>query len=112
MIINAQLKTRMSQDGLNFRREDQLLIVRVIVEWLLADSVASQNEGLLVLVPNRKGKHTAELRHKLVWILLVEMNDGLCIGTGAELVVVLQLLVEFLVVIDLAVEGDPDSSVF
>src|SRR5439155_5159677 len=49
---------------------------------------------------------------ELGWILLLDVDDRLCVGTRAKLVSVVHVLIEFLVVVNLAIERDPHRPVF
>src|SRR5690606_28219862 len=57
-------------------------------------------------------KHAAQVVDEIDAVLLVEVGDDLGVGTGAEVVTArFEITAQFGMVVDLAVEGDPDGVV-
>src|SRR3954467_5215291 len=84
-----------------------------IEERLLAQMVRSQQHAVVAIVPEGKGKHTAQLLHHLSAPLLVAMNNDFSVAVGTKSMPGGdQLRTQFLKVIDFAVESDPDGLIF
>ena len=102
----------MLQEGAEFRAKNKLAIDLGVKQWLLADAIARDKKFLSALIPNSEGKHAAQMFGTVGAILVVGVNDrfgvAICIEGVAEF---LELLAEFAVVVDLAVENDPGSSI-
>ncbi len=72
----------------------------------------ARNSVFLALVPDGECKHAAQLLDAVLTALLVEMNDDLGVGLRLENVALAaKRAPQFLIVINLAVEDDPDASV-
>ena len=92
--------------------EYQPIAQRRVVERLDAEPVTDEHEGLSRLVPQRDGEHPPEVMDEVRTVLLVEMNDRFRIGIGGETVPAsLQIRSELPIIVDLAVEYDPDRPV-
>ena len=64
-------------------------------------------------VGDREGEHAVELLDAGVAVLFVGVDDGFGVGLGAEAMAAgLELAAELAMVVDLAVEDDPDRAVF
>ena len=75
--------------------------------------VGGQQHAAMAIVPDGEGKHAAQLLHHFSAPLLIAVNNDFSIGMGAEGVSGgNQLRAQFLKVINLAVEGDPDGFIF
>ena len=84
-----------------------------VEQRLLAEPVAGEQQAPLPQVANRKREHAVEVIDAVVAVLFVGVNDRFGVGLGAELMAAgLELAAQFAVVIDFAVEDDPDGSVF
>ena len=71
------------------------------------------NSCLLASIPDRKGKHAAQVLYAVAPIFFVQMNDGFGVAVGAvDVPAGIQAFAEFLVVVDFAVEDDPYVSGF
>jgi len=77
-----------------------------IVEWLLAEAVADREQPLLALVPQQKAEHPDEAVQAGLSPAQVRGEDDLGVGIGTEREV-LKLGAQLPVVVDLAVESDP-----
>ena len=75
-----------------------------------ADAVAGEEDGALVEVDQRDGELAAQLLEDAFAVLLVEVDDDLGVGVGAEHVALgLQLRLALGIVEQLAVEDDGDA---
>src|SRR5262245_45501202 len=84
-----------------------------IDERLLAESVAPKDETATIGVPDRDGKHSVEVREAFGPFVLVEMDDRFGVAIGAKLVAgAFEPATEVEVVIDFAVEDEPNGAVF
>src|ERR1700754_425033 len=100
------------QQSAELRTKDQLPVHQRIQQRLLPDPVAREKQLLGPLVPDRKRKHAAQVLRTINAPLIVSMNDRFGVAVGVELVTELfQLLAQFEVVVDLAVEDDPRGTV-
>ena len=92
--------------------EYQPIAQRRVVERLDAEPVTDEHEGLSRLVPQRDGEHSPEVMDEVRTVLLVEMDDRFRIGIGGETVPAgLQIRSELPIIVDLAVEDDPDRPI-
>ena len=83
-----------------------------VVERLLAEAIARQHERTRALVPHGEGEHPAESVNTALPALLVEVHDHLSVRLRTERMPTgAQLISKLDVVVDLAVEGDPDRPV-
>src|SRR5690606_9090229 len=74
-----------------------------------AGAVARQHQALAARVPERDRELAVEALDEAVAVAVVEVDDHLGVGAGAEgVALALQLLAQFEVVEDLAVEDGPD----
>src|SRR4051794_19331759 len=82
------------------------------IERLFPHTVANQHELLLASIPEGKGKHAVKIGDTLLPLLLVEMNDGLHIRVGAQIVPPgLQNAPQLAMIIDLPVARDGNRAV-
>ena len=103
---------RVLQQGLQLRGKDEDCGRVGVVERLLADPVAGQQQGPARTVPEGKGEHAPEMLDAVGPILFVGVEDDLGVAVGCEAVPLgLEAGAEFLEVVDFAVEGDPDGLV-
>src|SRR5579862_986501 len=102
-----------SQHNLDFGAEHQIVGRQAVVKRLDSEPVASDEKSFALRVPDSKGKHSAQVLHTILAVLLVKMNDGLCIALRTVTVAASdQLLPQSAVVVDFAVEDDHDGAVF
>ena len=84
-----------------------------VEQRFLSKPIASEEHTAPAQVGNRKGEHAVEALDACVAILFVGVDDGLCIRPGAKHVTAGgQEPTEVVMVVDLAVEHNPDLSVF
>ena len=84
-----------------------------VVKRLLAEAIAHQQDLLLLRIPDAVREHAAQLVQAVGAFLFIEVDDGFGVAVGAEAMALGdELLAQFLVVVDLAVEDDPDAAVF
>ena len=102
----------MLQQRFDFRAKDQSIAHKNIVQRLLANPVASQEELVFALIPNGHGEHAAQPLHRALTFLLIEVDDDFSVTTTPKTVPALdQFLAELPVVIDLSVEYNPNRAV-
>ena len=91
---------------------DERAVALGIVERLDADAIAREQQRAAAAVPERDAEHAAQVRERVLAPLLVGVDDGLGVGVGVERVAVGdELGAQLAVVVDLAVEDDPDRAV-
>jgi hypothetical protein len=81
----AQLRLDL-QEGGQFRCEQQLAVLLVHEEWLLAEAVARDQQAPTALVPEGEREHALERVHESVAVLLVEVNEHLSVRVRHEAV--------------------------
>jgi hypothetical protein len=80
---------------------------------LFADAVARQRQRTVAAVPDGKAEHPAQPLDAALALFFVEVNDGLGVAPRREPVAARdQLITQFPVVVDFAVEDDPHRAVF
>ena len=100
------------EDGLDLRREEDAVLLDAVAERLLPDPVAREEQRPRARVPDREGEHPAKILQAVRALLLVEVEDDFRVGVGAELVSLRdERRAQFLEIVDLAVEDDPDRAV-
>jgi len=83
------------------------------VKGLDAQPVARYEKALSAGVPYGEGKHASKVLYTVRPIFFVQVNDGFRVAVGAVLVTQrLQLLPQGGMVVDFAVENNPDRAVF
>ena len=101
-----------AQDGAHLGAEDESLGQRRVQQRLDAEPVPREHELAAAAVPDGEGEHPVQARHAGRALLLVEVQDRLGVGPRAVRVALgLELGAQRLVVVDLAVVGDPDGPV-
>src|SRR5205085_1724228 len=100
-------------DRFELRREQQLAALFAVVERLDADAVPSEEQLLFPPVPDRKSEHPAQVIDAALTEILVEVDDRLGVAVGSEhMAAPFERAAQLAVVVDLAVEHDPDRAVF
>src|SRR5260221_11645590 len=85
--IEPPMEVRAERQRLKFRREQHSAVLqKTIVERLLAEPVARQEQRLARGVPQRKGEHPVEPLETRLAPLLPGMDNYLGVATGAEVV--------------------------
>src|SRR5687768_7253140 len=87
-------------------------MINVVVQRLFTDAVASEDQRSSGLIPQSKGEHSAKTFHKAVWERFVQVHNRFCVALRPKRVAMLQTFFQFFVVVDFAVEADPNGSVF
>src|ERR1700722_10017258 len=101
------------ENRFNFRAEDQTFGAELIVERLDAQTIAREEDSLAASVPDGEGEHAAQVLNAVVAVFFVKMDDGFGVATGAvNMSARFELRAQVGVVVDFAVEDDPDGSVF
>ena len=92
--------------------ETERLAVVGVIERLDAERVAGQEQRALGVVPDREGEHAAQPASHRRAFAVIELKDDFGVGLGREARAFLdQLGAERFVIVDLAVEGDPQRHV-
>ena len=101
-----------ARQGAQLGREAQLAADVAVVERLDPVAVAREDEAAARRVPDRDGEHPAQPLGEAGAVLLVEMDERLGVGVGAEGVAgARELVAQLGVVVDLAVLDDDDGAV-
>jgi hypothetical protein len=83
-----------------------------VVERLLSQPVSRRKEPPAPAVPDQEREHAAQILKTVDSVFFVKVEDGLGVGVGAELASFTnQATPQFLVVVDLTVEDDPDRAI-
>ncbi len=85
----------------------------MVVKRLYAQPIAGNEQRLMRAVPDGKGKHSAQVLDAVFPIFFVQVNDGFRVAVSAITMATRdQLLTQDRVVVNLAIENDPDRSIF
>src|ERR1039458_6951595 len=102
----------MLQQGFDLGAEHELRWRGPVIQGLLAQTIAREEQRLAARIPNRRGEHAIELVDALKPRLLIEVQEGLDVAVCAEAVAsLLQVPTQILVVIDLPVAHEPKRTV-
>ena len=100
------------ENRLQLGRERDAAVDLRVVERLDAQAIAGQQQPLVPHVPDREREHAAQMVDAPRAVVLVEVDDRFGVAVGAERVAgAHELLVQLLVVVNLAVEHDADRAV-
>ena len=100
------------QDAFDLRGEQEFAVGQGVIERFDAQAVPGQEELSLGPVPDGEGKHPLEPLDAALSFFLIEMEDRLGITTGAIAVSSgLQFPSDLGMVVDLAVEDNPDGPI-
>ena len=84
-----------------------------VIERLLPEPVARQQQGAIAGIPDGVGEHAAQLRNAAGAFFFVEVHQRFGVAVGFEAVAgAKQICAQFPEIVDLAVEDYPDGSVF
>src|SRR6185312_660624 len=72
------------QQRLRFRSKEQPATLLAIVEWLDSESIASCEQFLVFLIPDRKRKHSTQTRNAIVAPSIVGGKNDLGIGARTK----------------------------
>src|SRR5262245_59216820 len=98
---------------LQLRGEDELAVPRCVVQRLDAEAIACEQYPTLPAVPDGEGEHAPQMLHAPGAEILVKVHDGFGVTRRPQLVASgFEQIAQLLVVVDLAVEHDPNGSVF
>ena len=110
--VRAGVNGRVLENGLGLRREAEGLGILLVAEGLLPQAIARQKELAPGGVPDGEGEHAPERIQAADPAFLVEVEDHLRVGVGAEPVAPShEVGPEVLEIVDLPVEDDPDRAV-
>jgi len=105
--IDLARHRRMLEERRQRRGEREARAVDVIVERLLAEAIAREEEPAQARVPQREGEHTVELAHAVGAPLPVRVQDALGVGARGEAMPErLEARAQIREVVHLAVEDD------
>jgi hypothetical protein len=111
--IHIARHRRISQNGFDFRGEDQAFPIAVIVQRLLSQAIARQQQRLLPAIPDGKRKHPVEMAQAVQSPLLVSVQDDFRVAAcGEEVPFGLQLRPQIEEVIQFAVVNNAAGAVF
>ena len=98
---------------LQFRGEREPVRQGDVVQRLDAQTIAGQQQTPLRGVPDRKRKHPAQMVDAAWTELFPQVNDGFGVaGSPKTMTARGEFLAQLAVVVDLAIEDDPDRSIF
>ncbi len=100
------------EDRLDFRPEEQPVVCHRPVDRLDAQAIAREQQPRPARIPDRKREHPPQPVHAVVPPLLVRVHD--CFGIGSRAIPVsgrFEIRTHIGMVVDLAVEDDPDRLV-
>ena len=104
---------RKLQQSLQLAAEEQSRTVVSIEQRLLSEPIASEKQALSPRIPNGQREHPAEPLDALRPVFLIQMDDRFGVAVGAKAMAPrLEIGPQFLVVVDFAVEGDPNRLIF
>ena len=110
--VQVPFDFRQLENRLQLRRKHEIAVDLRVVERLDAQTIAREKQLPPPFVPDREGKHAAQIPDGLRAEVLVQMDDRFRIAFGAEHVAApRQQPPKLPVVVDLAVEHDPDRAV-
>ncbi len=111
--IELWINPAMRQHRFDLRSEQQPLRRQFVVQRLDAQAVARDEERFRVAIPDGKGEHAAQVLHTIRAVLFEEVNDGFGIAVRAVAVAARdELFAQGEMVVNLAVEDDPESAIF
>src|SRR5205807_9702390 len=100
------------QHGLDFRSEEKPLVGDAVKQRLDAEMIAAQHDAAVAHVVKAEGEHAVQTLHEVETPRLVGVHQHFGVTARPEGVPVgLELGGELPVVVDLAVERDPDATV-
>src|SRR6476620_3037822 len=107
------MHSRIRKDCFDFGAEEQCATVVSIVQRLNAQPVTRDEQSFSRSVPDGKGEHSTQVLDTLRPILLIQVDDafGVAVGTIA-MTAHFKILAQVLMVVDFAVEDDPDAAKF
>src|SRR6185436_16623333 len=83
--VDLALHFRMLEQRFQLRTKNEAAGARDrVIQRLLADAIAGNEELLIVVVPDRKRKHSAQLIEARRAELFVRMNDRFRVGVSSE----------------------------
>ncbi len=110
--LDLAREARLLEQRLELGGEGERALAQAVVERLDPEAVAGEQQALLALVPDRHREHAAQPLGEALAVLLVEVDEHLGVGGGAEAVAAaLELTAQLAVVVDLAVLDDDDAAV-
>ena len=100
------------QQGLELAGEEESVRFEAVEQRLLAEAVASEKQLFSPVVPDGQREHAAEVSDAVGTVLLVKVDDGLGVAMRAEAMAAgFEVRPQLAVVVDFAVEGNPDRLV-
>ena len=107
LVIELAKRRVVGQKALDFRRECELVLVRLIVEWFLTQVVPGNKEFLLILIPDNENKHTAQQLQNSLTPTPKELKNDFSVRISLELhPFTVKFFPQRLVVVDLSVENN------
>src|SRR4029453_1360987 len=83
------------------------------IERLDPERITPDEQAAAACIPQRERKHAVEMPNEVVTVLLVEMEDRLAVGAGAEsMPACCKCSAQFAVVVDFAIGDQPQRAVF
>src|SRR5665213_907405 len=102
----------MNQDGLQLRTEVQIVAAARDVQRLDPHAIASQNQPVVALAPQRNRKHSPQPRETLRVPLQKRIQNRFGVAVRVETISALfQFAAQFQVIVDLSVEDDDVTAI-
>ena len=106
-LVDFLYKVRVGQETLDFRAEEKVAVVLIVIERLDAENIARAEQLLCGAVPDDEGIHAAQPLQHAGAPLLIAVQQHFAVRGGLERVTgVDQLAAQVLKVINLTVEGE------
>ena len=104
---------RVFQNGFDFGTIDEVTVCDCVIKRLDAEEVTGTKQCFVFLVPDDEGKHTAQFLQDVFapFFVAVDQNFRIC-AAAHHMAFCNQFFSDFLMVIDLTVEGDDHISCF
>jgi hypothetical protein len=108
--INVGGEGWMFEDGFDFRSEDEAPVLLMEVERLHTGAIAREHESFAISVPNSDGEIAFDLINEIQPTFFVKMKNcfGICLRR-ILMATLLQAGAQFGVVVNLAIENQPDA---
>src|SRR5207248_2260311 len=110
--IDIGRDSRISEEALHFRCEEQVLAIRKVIQRFDAKAVTSEKHLLLALVPDREREHAVDRLEEALPLLKVQVKQDFGVGTRAKAVAArAQRARQLAVIVALAVVSDPNRAI-
>ena len=109
--VELSIRYTAGYQRLRFARERKAVLVQSPVKRFDSQTIPRSEKPLLPLIPDGETEHTVQALQAPFTEFLVEVNDYFGIAVRSKYVTAREFTAQFEVVVDFAVEYDPDSAV-